>query len=428
MNDLTLLKRFRAERAVEDVEARAEIRQRLQRRLDAAGAGAAPVSSSGRVRQAAARPRHLLRRRRALVFVGATVTVTALVGTQLLSAGPTSQQAAAATSAAILRETAKIALSSSVPTSSPLPGPKQLLYTKVKQADIEGWIAGCEPGTGQICGALGGTLNGPNAFNALVQTTRELWLGEDGVSRERRVLGPLRFWSQDERSRWESAGSPLPPPFDPEYQRRIAQIPREKPPAGESVRTREEDRGVFDVETAVDRDKLRAEAFRFPDTSSLPTDPKALRRAVEGNRISVSGFNLSYPAANRLGTKQTINQLVAILGEAAPMTPQLRAAIFNALAEMPGIEVETAATDSVGRRAYAIRSIEPQTEEELEFLFDPDTAELLAKRFSLGNASHRPYLKGVPAGATINETTYLETAVVDSPEETGTGTGLDENR
>jgi hypothetical protein len=416
MNDLTLLKSFRAERAVEDEEARAEIRQRLQGRFDAAGAGAAPTSSRNRVRRPAARPRHLLRRRRALVLVGATVTVTALTGIHLLSAGPT-QQASAATPAAILRETAKIALSPSVPRSSPLPGPKQLLYTKIKQLELQSWIAGCEPGMGQICGSLGGTQSGANAFNALVQTTQGQWLGEGGVWRDRQVLGPLRFFSKEERSRWESAGRPLPPPFDPDYQRKIAQIRRENPSAGGSVRTREEDRGVVDVETVIEGDKLRAKPFRFPDTSRLPTNPKALRQAVEGNRISVSGLNLSYPLAKRLGTKATTNQLLDILAEGAPMTPQLRAAIFNALAEIPGIEVDTDATDSLGRHAYAIRSTEQQSGDELEFLFDPDTAELLAKRLSLGDASHLSYLRGVPAGTTINETTYLDTAVVDSPEE-----------
>jgi len=398
----------------EDEEARAEIRRELQRRFEAAAADAAAASSRGRAHRPAARSRHLLRRRRALVFAGATLAVTAPAGTQLLSAGPSSRQAVAATPATILRETARIVLSQSAPTSSPIPGPGQLLYTKVEQVELQGWNSGCEPGTREPCGTLGGTLNGPNAFNAVVQTTQEHWLGEGGVFRDRWVLGPLRFWSQEERSRWESAGSPLPPPFDPAYQRKIAQPPGGKPPAGESVRARE---GVYDVETAVDPDKSRAQPFRFPGTSSLPTDPKALRRGVEGNRISVSGLNLSYPSANRLGIQETINQLLAILGAGAPMTPQLRAAIFNALAEMPGIEVETDATDSVGRHAYAIRSTEPQTGYELEFLFDPDTAELLAKRVSLGHARQDRYLSGVPAGTTINETAYLETAIVDSPEE-----------
>jgi hypothetical protein len=417
MDDLSLLMRFRAERAVEDEEARVEIRQELQRRYDAASAGAAPVSSRGQLRRPAARSRHLLRRRRALVFAGATVAIMALAGTRLLGTGPTAQRVSAATPAAILRETAKIGLSSRANRPALLPGPEQLLYTKVKQVQLQGWIAGCDPAKGPPCALLNGTLNGANAFNALVQTTQEHWLGEGRVSRDRWVLGPIRFWSEDERSRWESAGSPLPPPFDPEYQRKIAQTRRENPPSGESVRTRQEDRGVFDVETVVERDKLRGEASRFPDTSSLPTDPKALRRAVEGNRISVSGLNLSYPSAKRLDTKETINQLLGILGAGAPTRPQLQAAIFNALAEIPGIEVETDAADSLGRRAYAIRSTEQQTGEELEFLFDPDTAELLAKRRASGDSNDPPYLKGVPAGTTIEETTYLDTAAVDSPEE-----------
>ena len=103
------------------------------------------------------------------------------------------------------------------------------------------------------------------------------------------------------------------------------------------------------------------------------------------------------------------------------MRPQLRAAVFNALAELPGIEVNTHATDSLGRQGYAINSPDPKTGGGEEFIFDPDTSEVLAQRTFIGDPTGDPWLKGVPAGTTIRETDYLATAVVDSTHETAAG-------
>lgn len=414
MDDLTLLKGFRAERAADDAEARAEIRLLLQGRFDAACATSAPVASSDRPRGRTAGRLRLLRRR-ALAFGGAVTVAIAAAGVLVLSSGPTAQKAAAE----ILRETAEIAVSPNAPTSSPQPGPGQFLYTKVKRVELQSWIAGCGPLEGRPCVSLGGTMSGPDAFNALMPTMQEEWLGEGGAWRSRWVAGTPRFWSEEERSRWEAAGSPLPAPFDPEYQRKLARYQRGDSLSGHSVKSRAERRGVFDTETVVNPDHSKGQPFRFPDTSRLPTDPKALRRAVESNRIPVSGFNLLEPSAKHLDAEATTNQLFEILGEGNPMTPQLRAAVFNALAELPGIQVNTDATDPLGRSGYAIRSLEKGTGNGLEFIFDPDTAELLAKRTFLGKSDHSPYLKGVPAGSTISETAYLETAIVDSTHETG---------
>jgi hypothetical protein len=262
-------------------------------------------------------------------------------------------------------------------------------------------------------------MSGADAFNALMPTTQEEWRGEDGVGRMRWVAGTPRFWSDEERSRWEAAGSTPPPPFDPEYQRIVAQYRSEEPmPPGYETRTREENERVIDTETVVDLDQLQGQPYRFPDTSKLPTDPKALRRAVEGNQISHRGFNLANPSAKQLDSKGTTTELLNILSEGGPMTPQLRAALFNALAEMPGIEVETDATDSLGREGFAIRSIDGKTGGGLEYIFDPDTAEILARRSFLGERDKGSYLKDVPAGTTISETAYLESGVVDSTDET----------
>ncbi len=175
--------------------------------------------------------------------------------------------------------------------------------------------------------------------------------------------------------------------------------------------------------TIVDNDLLKGQPYRFPDTSKLPTDPAELRRTVEGNRTEVTGFNLMDPEAkqldtdatvsqlfNILDTDATVSQLFNILQEGGPMRPQLRAAIFNALAELPGIEVDTNATDFIGRDGYAIST------QGIEYIFDPDTAEVLAQRSFVPRGSDG--WKGLPAGATVRETAYLESAIVDSTDET----------
>ncbi len=342
--------------------------------------------------------------RLALGGAGALAAIVAAI--LLLASGPTAEPAAAE----ILHETAAVAAATDAPTE--IPGPGQFLYKKFERLELEGWIPIDSAGSDEPLGMSGGLIHRPGAFNALMPTTQEEWLAPDGAGRLREVAGTPHFFTSEEQSRWEAAGSRLPGQFDPEYQQKYKATAY---PDALELR-----RGVVDTEQAA------LKGFHFPDTSSLPTEPEALRHAVEDNRISVSGFNLMYPSAKRLDAKQTSAELINILLEGNPMTPQLRAAIFNALAEVPGIEVDTAATDSLGRDGCAIRSIEPKTGNGEEFIFDPDTSAILAQRSFIGDPAGDPSLKGVPAGTTIRETDYLETAVLDSTHETAAeaeGTG-----
>jgi hypothetical protein len=336
--------------------------------------------------------------RLALAGGGALAAVAA--GILVLSSGPTAEPAAAE----ILHETAAVAAATDAPAE--IPGPGQFLYTKVKRLELEGWIpGGPSPDDSVPSGIMGGTLSRPDAFNALMPTTQESWTAADGAGRVREVAGTPRFLTSEEQTRWEAAGSPLPAPFDPEYQRKYPLA------YGDALEAR---RGVVDRESS---ESLKG--FHFPDTSKLPTEPEALRLAVESNQISVSGFNLMEPSAKRLDTEQTIAELFNILQEGNPMTPQLRAAVFNALAELPGIEVDTDATDSFGRQGYGVRSIDPKTGAGIEYVFDPDTSEMLAQREFTGDHPQGPSLKGLPAGLTLRETAYLDSAVVDSTDESG---------
>ncbi len=73
MDDLTLMKSFRAERVVDDVKARAEIWRLLEARFDAAPAAPAPIATPARRRG------HLLGPRRLLALAGAAAAVAAAV-------------------------------------------------------------------------------------------------------------------------------------------------------------------------------------------------------------------------------------------------------------------------------------------------------------------------------------------------------------
>lgn len=71
------------------------------------------------------------------------------------------------------------------------------------------------------------------------------------------------------------AGGIHPPPFDPEYQQRYRATAYRH-----ALELRE---GLIDMDTRGWGN------FHFPDTSKLPTEPEALRRAVEGTAAAALG-------------------------------------------------------------------------------------------------------------------------------------------
>jgi hypothetical protein len=379
MDELTLLQGFRAERVADVPEAREAIWRALEARIDAAVEGAAGASSRGASPAPArsARRGFFSRRRRLLAFATALGAAVAVAGVLVLNSGPTAQPAAAE----ILHEAATVAAASDAPAE--LPGPGQFYFRKISRVELVSWLPPGVGGNDEPGSMGGGVLPQPGAFKALLPTTNEDWLDSEGAGRFRQVAGMPRFFTDEERSAWEAAGSP---------------------PPGEPVL--EDEHGPW-------------KGYRFPDTSSLPTDPAELRRAVEANAIEVKGFNLMFPKEKRLDEKQTTEELTNILLEGNPLRPQLRAAIFNALAELPRIKVDTEATDFLGRQGDSIRLVDEQSGGGAEFIFDPETSEVLANREFLLDPKGDRYLQGVPPGTTLRETDYLETAVVDSTHETG---------
>lgn len=402
MDDLTAMQSFRAERAVDPPEAREAVWRALESRMEAAatearsfGEALAGSSTPGR---SPGRRRSLPQwRRRLLLFAGAAAGAAALAVVLVHSSGPTAQPA----SAAEILHRAAAAASEAPATAVPAPG--EFLYGKERRLEIEGWRHPLPPeGADVPVAGSGGTMSGPNAFNALMPRTVESWTGQNGGGRSREVAGTPEFWSSEEESRWKAAGSPLPPPFDAEYQQRYKTAFRGALELGPRV---------------VDMDKRGWGNFNFPNTSKLPTEPMALRQAVEGNEIEVSGFNLMFGKAGHLDAEQTVEELINILQEGVP-TPELQAAIFDALAELPGMAVDTEATDGLGRHGDAIQ-LRVKSGIREEYIFDPATGELLASRGVLVDPAASPALDELPAGTTISERDHIEEATVGSTSETG---------
>jgi hypothetical protein len=402
IDDITVMKEFNKERDTEPPEARAAIWAAMEARMDAAEnearafgeavAGSAPRRSRER------RPSR--RRRLGLAFAGATFVAAVVAGALVLSSGPTAQPAGAAE---ILHQAADAA--AELPATS-VPGPGQFLYRKEQRIDVQGWRSPLPLPSADIPGGtVGGTMQGPHAYNALVPVTTESWTDNEGGGRRREELGALQFWSKSEEAHWKAGGSPLPAPFDPEFQQRYAKTAFGKPLEVNSK--------VVDTET-----DGYGETFHFPDTSKLPTEPKALRQAAEGNELEYTGFNHAGGKKTHLDAEETKEELLNILQEGFP-TPQLQAAIFDALAELPGMKVERGATDGLGREGDAIPAYSEHGMRS-EYIFSPETGELLAFRDMLVDpATAGPFLKGLPAGTVVSERDFIAEAGVDSTKSTG---------
>ena len=409
MDDLTAMRSFRAERDSVPAEAREAIWRALEARIEAAAeesrAFAAAVATTA-PRPATVRRRRGLdpvRRRRVAIFAAAALLAAIATCVLVLRSGPTAQPASAAE---ILHEAATAAAAADAPTTL-VPGPGQFLYREERRLSITGWISPVpHPDEAIPTATEGGTMDGPHAYNALVATQSQTWLGDEGQGRRRELLADLDFWSNGEEDRWKAAGSPIPPPWNPEY-RQIYKSAYEG--------AREQNAQVIDQ-----TQKGYGSTFHFPDTSMLPTEAPALRQEAEGNELDYTGFNhVGGQEPKQLDPQETKEELLNVLQEGFP-SPPLQAAIFNALAELPGIAVLTDVTDGAGRQGAAIVA---RVEEGVQWqtIFDPESGEFLGSRGILVEPAVSRDLKELPAGTTISERDFLANGVVDSTDETPAG-------
>jgi hypothetical protein len=300
--------------------------------------------------------------------------------------------------AADLSQAADSAEASETQVDGP-PTPGQLLYTKTKEVHLEAW----DPD-----GPASGPRTKPryftdrqlrsegNAMPALVPTLKEVWMARDGTTHERETLRQVAFLSGVDQGLWEEAGSPPPFAYDPDEH---------------DVGHDSSGRPVKDYASKAFRG--RREFTYLSRLSGLPTEPEALRLAVENRRGGSSSVEPSPADSPRGGA--TVERLLEILSEPITSAP-LRAAAFNALAEIPGIGLERDVADVAGRKGDAIGWVRDQGFGR-RYIFDPRTSEILAEAEMIFSAKAAEY-PGVPNGTVFRETAYLESAIVDSTHET----------
>jgi hypothetical protein len=299
--------------------------------------------------------------------------------------------------AADLRQAADSAGASDSAVEAP-PGPGQLLYTKTKEVHLEAW----DPD-----GPASGPKTHPryftdrqlssdgNAMPALVPTLKEVWTAPDGTTRERETLGRVDFLSGADQRRWEEAGSPPPFAYDP-TEHDVGRDGSGRPLKAYSSK-------AF---------RGRREFSYMSRLSRLPTESEALRLAIENRRGGSTPVDPSPADSPRGGG--TVERLLEILSE--PITSSaLRAAAFDALAEIPGIGFERDVADVAGRRGDAISWVRDRGFGR-RFIFDPRTSEILAEAEMIFNAKAAGY-PGVPDDTVFRETAYLQSGIVDSTRE-----------
>ncbi len=298
--------------------------------------------------------------------------------------------------AADLRRAAASAEASDTQVEAP-PGLGRYLYAKTMEVHLEAWDPD-GPASGSRTKPRYFTdrqLGADNAMPALVPALKEVWTAPDGKTREREALARVNFFSGADQRRWEDAGSPPPWAFDP----------REH-----DVRRDGSGRLVKDFASKAFRG--RREFTYMSRLTRLPTEPEALRLAVENRRGGDSPVAPSPADSPRGGA--TVERLLEILSEPIA-APALRAAAFNALAEIPGIGFERDVADAAGRQGDAISWVRERGFGR-RFIFDPHTGRVLADaEMIFGPKATSEY--GAPAGTPYRETAYLQSGIVDSAHE-----------
>jgi hypothetical protein len=299
-----------------------------------------------------------------------------------------------AAAAADLRQAAHSAEASDTSVEAP-PTPGQFLYTKTEVTQLEGWLPKGDGKGSKSHPRYFVPINDPSARYALVPALKEVWTAPDGKTHVRETLGRVNFLSGANQGLWEDAGSPPPWAFDP---------------SEHDVSRDSSGRPAKDF--AAKSFRGRREFTYMSRLSRLPTESEALRLAVE-NRDGGSSPLEPSPASSRRGGA-TVERLLEILSEPIA-SPALRAAAFNALAEIPGIGFERDVADAAGRRDDAISWVR-ESGFGRRFIFDPHTGEVLAEaEMIFGPKATEQY--GAPAGTPYRETAYLQSGIVDSTHE-----------
>jgi hypothetical protein len=153
-------------------------------------------------------------------------------------------------------------------------------------------------------------------------------------------------------------------------------------------------------------------SLTIPQVQKLPTDPAALTTRIEAAFSHDNG---------QTWVSQEVELVVSLLRD-APVSPELGAALYQALGRLPGIDVIGPRSDSLGRTGVAI-GVADWIGIRRELIIDPQTGRLLGERQVLtreieDNPAPANTTSGPPRnmrpGEVMSEATYVSQAVVDS--------------
>ena len=342
MNEIDLLRELGAEPG-----------PRAESRASARGALAARIEESQRLPARAAVPIWRRSRLRLVAVLASVAALLVALPTLILGGGEKVQPALGE----VLRAAAATAATQ---PSEPPPGPGQYFYTRSREAYLTS--VGFNPRCATHPCDREHPWEATREWSALVPRIRQTWIAANGAGRARAVSAKPEFLTAGQRRAWMAAGSPH---------------------LGSG--------GVEDFALS---------GQPFLDTSSLPTQPRALRRLIEARKIPL----VDGPP----GEAETFT-LVGDMLRSTYLPPAFRAALYRVVAELPEVELLGEVEDPVGRKGIGVAFTKGSVTHEL--IFDPKTSALLGEREV---ASRRIPDLQVPAGTETGSVTYLESRVVDS--------------
>ena len=199
--------------------------------------------------------------------------------------------------------------------------------------------------------------SGERDFSVLEPHTREEWVGPRG-GRVRSTTGTPQFLSERDRRNWIAAGRP-----------KIA------------------DGRNFDM------------PIPRGERNELPGDPDALFDELEDR--------------SRGHSEGTYREMFTLAGDAfraTNITPAVRAALYEVVARIPGVELVGPVEDPVGRPGVAVAMDHPAQDTRHTLVIDPETGTMLSEQ----QVTLEKNFYGYPAGTVVGHSTYVVTAMVES--------------
>jgi hypothetical protein len=154
----------------------------------------------------------------------------------------------------------------------------------------------------------------------------------------------------------------------------------------------------------------------YPDLPSLPTDPDRLLKAIyDYQRKQFRGWG-----GPSIWWPQTFTTIAGMLGNLV-VPPELQAALFQAMAKIPGVTVVQDTVDAAGRRGMALALVDDQVR--FEVILEKGTYRYLGlarivnsdHEQDFGRVNGKKVKKPMRKGQVLYRTARLTLALVDGP-------------